>query len=45
LPVEEYIQKRTAFLDRMIAKYPQNAPALMELVAYVRGSASRALVV
>ena len=45
LPVEEYIQKRTAFLDRMIAKYPQNAPALTELVAYVRRSASRALVV
>jgi predicted metal-dependent HD superfamily phosphohydrolase len=44
LPIEIYIEKRTAFLQQMVRDYPQNAAALTKLIAYVQTAASRVII-
>jgi predicted metal-dependent HD superfamily phosphohydrolase len=45
LPIETYIDKRTAFLNEMVHKYPQNADTLKRLIKYVEEAKYRPLVV
>jgi predicted metal-dependent HD superfamily phosphohydrolase len=44
LPIDTYIEKRTAFLQQMVFDYPANAHALTQLIVYVQSAKTRPLI-